>query len=58
MNKGRVMFQGPIGEVPDFFGERGFPNPPNYNPADWVMVRVVWCDSAWWLLFVVRGIIL
>jgi ABC-type multidrug transport system ATPase subunit len=58
MNKGRVMFQGPVGDVPDYFGQRGFPNPPNYNPADWVMVRVVWCDSAWWLLFVVRGIIL
>ena len=58
MNKGRVMFQGPVGDVPNYFGERGFPNPPNYNPADWVMVRVVWCYSAWWLLIVVRGMIL
>jgi hypothetical protein len=43
MNKGRVMFQGPVSEVPAFFGERGHPNPPNYNPADWVMVSVVCC---------------
>jgi ABC-type multidrug transport system ATPase subunit len=43
MNKGRVMFQGPVTEVPGFFGECGHPNPPNYNPADWVMVR---CDKA------------
>jgi hypothetical protein len=58
MNKGRVMFQGPVGDVPDYFGQRGFPNPPNYNPADWVMVRVVWCYSAWVLLVVRAGMIL
>jgi ABC-type multidrug transport system ATPase subunit len=38
MNKGRVMFQGPVGDVPEYFGQRGYPNPPNYNPADWVLV--------------------
>jgi ABC-type multidrug transport system ATPase subunit len=45
MNKGRVMFQGPVGDVPDYFSLHGFPSPPNYNPADWVMVSfgVVWC---------------
>ena len=37
MNKGRVMYQGPTEEVPDYFGARGHPNPPHYNPADWVM---------------------
>jgi ABC-type multidrug transport system ATPase subunit len=41
MNKGRVMFQGPVGDVPDYFALRSFPSPPNYNPADWVMVSVV-----------------
>jgi energy-coupling factor transporter ATP-binding protein EcfA2 len=53
MNKGRVMFQGPVGDVPDYFGERGFPNPPNYNPADWVMVSLLWSYTAW-VLFAVR----
>lgn len=37
MNKGRVMYQGSVQDVPSYFGERGHPNPPNYNPADWVM---------------------
>ena len=39
MNKGRVMFQGPVEEVPAFFDARSNPVPPNYNPADWIMVR-------------------
>jgi hypothetical protein len=37
MNKGRVMYQGPVPDVPEYFGARGHPNPPNYNPADWIM---------------------
>jgi len=37
MNKGRVMYQGPVPDVPAYFGARGHPNPPNYNPADWIM---------------------
>jgi hypothetical protein len=37
LNKGRVMFQGPVGDVPDYFALHGYPSPPNYNPADWVM---------------------
>eukprot|EP00980_Cylindrotheca_fusiformis_P027199 scaffold19324_cov152-Cylindrotheca_fusiformis.AAC.14 len=37
LNMGRVMYQGPVLEVPDYFRSRGFPIPPNYNPADWVM---------------------
>ena len=39
MNKGRVMYQGSVRGVPRYFKERGHPNPPNYNPADWIMVR-------------------
>jgi ABC-type multidrug transport system ATPase subunit len=39
MNRGRVMYQGPVPDVPEYFGARGHPNPPNYNPADWIMVR-------------------
>jgi ABC-type multidrug transport system ATPase subunit len=37
MNKGRVMYQGAVGSVPSYFGDRGHPCPPNYNPADWIM---------------------
>jgi ABC-type multidrug transport system ATPase subunit len=47
MNKGRVMFQGPVGEVPDYFSDHGFPSPPNYNPADWVMVSMMLCGILW-----------
>jgi hypothetical protein len=37
LNKGRVMYQGEVANVPTYFGDRGHPNPPNYNPADWIM---------------------
>lgn len=37
MNAGRVMYQGPTAAVPQYFGERGHPNPPHFNPADWIM---------------------
>mmetsp|Transcript_49349 Transcript_49349/g.119684 ORF Transcript_49349/g.119684 Transcript_49349/m.119684 type:complete len:738 (+) Transcript_49349:311-2524(+) len=37
MNKGRVMFQGLVTEVPGYFAERNHPLPKNYNPADWIM---------------------
>lgn len=39
MNKGRVMYQGPVDGVTDYFEVRGHPVPPHYNPADWIMVR-------------------
>jgi len=38
MNKGRVMYHGPVPAVSKWFAERGHPPPPNYNPADWVIV--------------------
>lgn len=37
LNKGLVMYQGPVANVPKYFAARNHPNPPNYNPADWIM---------------------
>jgi len=37
MNKGKVMYNGPVPNVADYFGDRGHPLPPKYNPADWIM---------------------
>lgn len=38
LQKGRVMYNGHIDCVTDFFGARGYSCPRNYNPADWIMV--------------------
>jgi len=37
LNRGRVMYQGEVNNVNEFFADRGFPVPRNYNPADWIM---------------------
>ncbi|KAG7371928.1 ABC transporter [Nitzschia inconspicua] len=37
MNKGRVMYQGLVEDVPSYFRKRNHPLPKNYNPADWIM---------------------
>ena len=37
LNKGRVMYDGGIADVPTFFSGRGHPLPPLYNPSDWIM---------------------
>lgn len=37
LQKGRVLFQGPVSSVPSFFAARGYPLPDHYNPADWVI---------------------
>ena len=37
LNKGMVMYQGPVQEVPDYFAAHNHPMPKNYNPADWIM---------------------
>eukprot|EP00934_Nitzschia_sp_Nitz4_P005064 Nitzschia sp. Nitz4//scaffold82_size85912//3498//7449//NITZ4_005123-RA/size85912-processed-gene-0.90-mRNA-1//1//CDS//3329558781//5054//frame0 len=37
LNKGRVMYNGSVDAVGDYFGQRGHPLPLKYNPADWVM---------------------
>lgn len=31
------MYQGAVDNVTENFGIRNHPNPPNYNPADWIM---------------------
>ena len=37
LNKGMVMYQGPVQDVPEFFAKHNHPMPNNYNPADWIM---------------------
>ena len=37
LNRGRVMYQGSVMNVPTFFEACACPVPPNYNPADWIM---------------------
>ena len=38
LNKGRVMYQGPVACVGEYFAARGHACPENYNPSDWMMV--------------------
>jgi len=37
LNKGRVMYEGEVCDVPAFFADRGQPVPRLYNPSDWIM---------------------
>ena len=37
MNKGRVVYQGDVAEIPTFFENCGQAIPPRYNPADWIL---------------------
>jgi ABC-type multidrug transport system ATPase subunit len=37
LNRGGVMYQGSIHDVPSFFATCNHPVPANYNPADWIM---------------------
>ena len=37
LNKGMVMYQGPVSEVPGYFAKHNHPLPPMFNPADWIM---------------------
>jgi ABC-type multidrug transport system ATPase subunit len=37
LHKGRVLFQGPVKDVPLSFAACGYPVPINFNPADWVV---------------------
>ena len=51
MNKGRIMYQGSVSSVPEYFETRASPVPLHYNPADWIMVRSVRsvriCELPW-----------
>jgi len=38
LNKGRIMYEGNVSNVPAFFAMHDYPMPPNYNPADWIMM--------------------
>jgi hypothetical protein len=37
LDKGRVLYNGSVSDVPSYFGERGYPCPNNFNPADWIV---------------------
>jgi len=37
LNHGKVMYQGPVSNIPQYFEDRGHAIPANYNPADWIM---------------------
>jgi ABC-type sulfate/molybdate transport systems ATPase subunit len=50
LNKGRLMYAGPVTNVPAYFAMKDYPMPPNYNPADWIMVR---CSFAAFVYIVV-----
>lgn len=38
LHKGRVMHQGRVEDIGRDFESMGYPLPPNYNPADWIIV--------------------
>jgi ABC-type multidrug transport system ATPase subunit len=35
--RGRVLYQGSVPDIPNYFADRGHPLPPNFNPADWII---------------------
>ena len=37
MKAGRIFYQGPVGEVSNYFNRLGYSCPLNYNPCDYVM---------------------
>lgn len=37
LNHGKVMYQGAVSKIPEYFEARGHAIPANYNPADWIM---------------------
>lgn len=37
MNQGRILYQGPVNDVVNYFSSFGYKCPPNYNPSDYIM---------------------
>jgi ABC-type multidrug transport system ATPase subunit len=37
MVRGEIVYHGPVGAVPDYFGSRGYTCPSGFTPADYVM---------------------
>lgn len=37
LKEGRILHTGSVATIPDAFAQRGFPVPPQHNPADWIM---------------------
>jgi len=37
LNKGKVMYEGEVDDIPDFFANCNKPMPGRFNPADWIM---------------------
>lgn len=38
LNKGRVMYEGEVDDIPSFFASCNKPMPERFNPADWILV--------------------
>ena len=38
LRAGRCMYNGPEEQVTNYFADRGYPLPPKYNPADFIMI--------------------
>ena len=46
MNKGRIMYQGPVEAVDEYFGDREHPLPPKYNVSIYRAVYVdLWIET-------------
>jgi hypothetical protein len=37
LNRGMIMYQGPVDKCPEYFAEHSYAIPEHYNPADWIM---------------------
>lgn len=43
LNQGELMYQGLVSDLRAFYASKGYAVPDEYNPADWIMVRLnVW----------------
>lgn len=37
LNQGRIMYEGSVKDLPEYFSQHGHELPLHYNPADWIM---------------------